>query len=194
VITDPADVDARVRAITLRAEDAVAPADPREVVARVAVLARRSRMRMPERRPLGDLTVDHDGRRVTRRGGSAALTQRELQVLEVLIARAGRVVSKDELLDEVWAGKPRSLNAVEAQISALRRKLHELGPAIIHTAHGEGYVFRPAVEAEPRQRSHLILERERIVREREEAVARRAKLLRQLEEQFQRRNALFRPQ
>jgi two-component system response regulator TctD len=189
-MTAPADVDARLMAVRLRAEDTVSPTDPREVVGRVAALVRRSRLRRPEARPLGDLIVDHEGRRVARRGNMAMLTQRELQVLEVLVERPGRVVGKEELLDRVWGTTRRSVNAVEAQISALRRKLHEIGPPVIHTAHGEGYVFRPSVAVESRPRAHMILERERLVREREEAVVRRAKLLRQLEEQVTRRGDL----
>jgi DNA-binding response OmpR family regulator len=193
-MTEPSDVEARLMAVRLRAEDAVSPTDPREVVGRVAALVRRSRLRRPEARPLGDLVVDHEGRRVSRRGSTATLTQRELQVLEVLVERPGRVVGKDELLDRVWGGTRRSVNAVEAQISALRRKLHDLGPPVIHTAHGEGYVFRPSVMVEARPRAHMILERERLVREREEAVVRRTKLLRQLEEQVTRRGDLHLPE
>jgi DNA-binding response OmpR family regulator len=192
VMTEPRDVEARLRALTLRADDTVAPTDPREIIARVAALVRRNRLRRADAQPLGDLMIDRDGRRVSRRGTSTSLTQRELQVLEVLVERPGRVVSKEELLDRVWGGKRRSVNAVEAQISALRRKLHEIGPPVIHTAHGEGYVFRPSVVVEARQRTYMMAERERLVREREEAVARRTKLLRQLEEQFARRNQLLR--
>jgi DNA-binding response OmpR family regulator len=187
VVTQPDDVDARLRALSLRADDAVAPADPREIVARIALLVRRSRTRQSNVRPLGDLVIERAGRRVTRRGRDAALTQRELEVLEVLVERPGRVVSKEELLDRVWNERRRSTNAVEAQISGLRRKLHELGPPIIHTAHGEGYVFRPAVVVDLSRRSHMISERERLVREREEAVAMRARLLRQMEQQMTRR-------
>jgi DNA-binding response OmpR family regulator len=190
-MTAPGDVDARLRALTLRAEDTVSPTDPREVVGRVAALVRRSRLRRPDLKPLGDLIIDHDARRVSRRGNATALTHRELQVLEVLVEQPGRVVSKDELFERVWGRSGRSLNAVEAQISALRRKLHDLGPPLIHTSHGEGYVFRPSVATEGPQRSQLMAERERIVREREEAVARRTKLLRQMEEQFTRRKDRF---
>jgi DNA-binding response OmpR family regulator len=176
VMTQPDDVDARLRALALHADDTVAPTDPREIVARVAMLARSGRGRRAVAHPLGDLVVTHEDRRVSRRGRDASLTQRELAVLEVLIERPGRVVSKGELLDRVWK-RPRSANAVEAQISALRRKLHELGPPVIHTAHGAGYVFRPAVLVNATSREQIISERERLVLEREEAVARRTRRL-----------------
>jgi len=189
-LTEPDDVEARLRSIALQCDDAMSPVDPREVVARVAVLVRRRRARGSMTDPLGDLSIDSDGRRAMRRGRWTALTHRELQVLLALTERPGRVVSKEALLDRVWAGRQRSVNAVEAQISALRRKLHELGPPVIHTAHGEGYVFRPSI-AEQRDHSHLLAERERLVREREEAVARRTRLLRETEEQYRRSKTEF---
>jgi DNA-binding response OmpR family regulator len=186
VMTQPDDVDARLRALALRADNTVAPTDPREIVARVAILARRGRGRRALVHPLGDLVVTHEGRRVSRGGRETSLTQRELDVLEVLVERPGRVVSKDELLERVWKRR-RSANAVEAQISALRRKLHELGPPVIHTAHGAGYVFRPAVAVNVANRAQMISERERLVREREEAVAQRTRLLHQMAQMGRRR-------
>jgi DNA-binding response OmpR family regulator len=183
VVTEPHDVTTRLRALTLRADDTVFPTDPREIVARVALLVRRRRGRGAIAQPLGDMLIERDGRRVSRRGNDIALTQRELEVLEVLVDRPGRVVSKSELLDRVWRATRRSPNAVEAQISSLRRKLHAIGPPVIHTAHGEGYVFRPSVLSDGARRTQLISERERLVREREEAVALRARLVRELEAQ-----------
>jgi DNA-binding response OmpR family regulator len=185
-VTEHSDVDARLRALRVGADDAVAPVAPREVVARCALLLFLRTRNAPAVRSLGDLVIDAAGRRVKRRGKVVNLTQRELQVLRTLTEAPGRVVSKEELLHRVWGDQQRSLNAVEAQISALRRKLHEIGPPIIHTAHGEGYVFRPTVGVDQKERSMMISERERLVREREEAVARRAKLLRQMEEQVRR--------
>lgn len=192
VVTEPHDADARVHAVRLRADDAVAPVDSGELVARVAAIVRRSQTRTAATGGIGDMSIDRANRTVSRRGTPISLTQRELQVLEVLIEQPGRVVSKDTLLDRVWGQSRRSANAVEVQISALRRKLHDAGPPVIHTSHGEGYVFRPVVTTVDAKRSYMIAERERLVREREEAVARRTKLLRQMEEQLQRRSSLYR--
>jgi DNA-binding response OmpR family regulator len=187
VMTQPDDVDARLRALALQADDTVAPTDPREIVTRVALLARRGRGRHTVAQSLGDMVIYRDGRSVARRGHEISLTHRESEVLDVLVERPGRVVSKDELLQRVWKSNGRSVNAVEAQISGLRRKLHETGPPVIHTAHGEGYVFRPSVLVNAVSRAHMISERERLVREREEAVAVRARLLRQMETELGRR-------
>jgi DNA-binding response OmpR family regulator len=191
VMTQPDDVDARLRALELRAVTTVAPTDPREIVAHVALLARQGRARRNTAQPLGDLVISHDGRRVTRRGKDVSLTDRELAVLEVLVERPGRVVSKEELLRRVWKTR-RTTNAVEAQISGLRRKLHEVGPPVIHTAHGAGYMFRPAVALNTSSPARQIAERERLVREREEAVAKRTRLVHQMEAQMSRRRPFSR--
>ena len=52
-------------------------------------------------------------------------------------------VTKQKLLVAVWGAEARSQNIVEANVSSLRRKLHALGPPVIHTLHRAGYVFRP---------------------------------------------------
>jgi two-component system OmpR family response regulator len=194
LMTEPADVEARLRSLALRADDTVAPTAPEEIVGRVAAMVRQRRTQRPDAQPLGDLSIDREGRRVTRQGNAAGLTQRELDVLEVLVERPGRVVSKEELLARVWPDKGRTVNAVEAQISGLRRKLDAMGPPVIHTAHGEGYAFRPvtAKEGGGRPPTLDLAERERLVREREQAVARRADLLRQLEDEVARRAPILR--
>lgn len=64
-------------------------------------------------------------------------------------------------------------------MSSLRRKLHEIGPPLIYTAYGEGYLLRPVPSDELRQLA-LVADRERILREREEVINRREKLLEEL--------------
>ncbi len=70
-------------------------------------------------------------------GTEAALTAKEFAVLEELVLRAGQVVSKAEILEQVWdfayEGDP---NIVEVYVSALRRKLR---PGLIRTVRGAGY-------------------------------------------------------
>src|SRR5262249_49852041 len=94
-------------------------------------------------RALGDVVVDRAGQCISRGGTTIGLTSRELAVLQSLMQRVGAVVSKETLLDEVWAdeARPTTLNAVEAHVSALRRKLEELDAPILRTVHGRGYVL-----------------------------------------------------
>jgi DNA-binding response OmpR family regulator len=185
VVTDTDDVDARVQAIAFEADATVSPLAPNEAIARVSTLVRRSR-RDTEGRPwtFGDLRIDPSKRLVTRRGEVVQLTTREFDVLLTLVEHRERPVSKTALLERVWPDAPRSVNAVEAQISSLRRKLDEHGPPLIHTVHGQGYSFRAATTTMTRIHSDPLAAREQRLREREEAIARRAKILRALERAY----------
>jgi two-component system OmpR family response regulator len=171
VVTVAADVDARLMALRVGVDDhAVAPVDERELDARIANLVSRfSRLAV---HIVGDLAVDRHARRVMRRGQTITITPNELAVLERLIAMAGRVVSKRELMDAMGSAA-RSTNAVEVHISSLRRKLTNAGPPLIHTVHGHGYVIRPVPAFDFANRAERLDERERLLREREAAVAER---------------------
>ncbi|MEU8975849.1 response regulator transcription factor [Streptomyces monashensis] len=90
------------------------------------------------------LVLDPAGRTVTRDGQDLGLTTRELSVLEHLMRRKGRVVSKSELLDHCWDvnfdGGP---SVVEVHVHRLRRKIGTPGrPPVIETIRGEGYLIR----------------------------------------------------
>ncbi|GAA4098982.1 MULTISPECIES: response regulator transcription factor [Actinomadura] len=105
-----------------------------------ALLRRRTRGGSPAI-VLGDLTVDQAARRVTRGGTEVELTAKEFAVLEQLAVNAGRVVSKQQIIEHVWDfaydGDP---NIVEVYVSALRRKLDApFGRRSITTVRGAGY-------------------------------------------------------
>jgi DNA-binding response OmpR family regulator len=176
-ITAPHQLDARLAALEMRAEDhAVAPVSPRELAARLDVVVAR-RDGSHALRPRGDLVLDRDAHHAIRRGTVVPLTPNELEILGALVEHSNRVVPKTELSERIGA---RTANAVEAHVSSLRRKLHEIGPPLIFTAHGEGYVLRP-VPSEDSRRLALVADRERILREREDVINRREKILRELE-------------
>src|SRR5262249_36429263 len=145
VITDSTQTDERLRALRLGAEaHVVAPFEARELSARVEHLIARRRHGREERVEVGDMTIDVELRSAVRNGEVVTFTPRELALLLALVQRAGEAVSKQELLETVWHGEARSENVVEANVSALRRKLHAVGPPVIHTVHRSGYAFRPA--------------------------------------------------
>jgi len=178
VVTRLEDVASRLDTLRLGCADhVVAPYDVVEVIARVEnLLARRRRAR---RRVLdmGNVTIDEPRREVVYAGQRVGLTGREMTVLATLMRQTDRVVSKVELLELLWPGEQRRVNAIEAHVSALRRKLDRIGAPIIHTVHGVGYVVRPLT---PRSREEMLLERDRLLRERDEALARRDALLDEL--------------
>jgi two-component system OmpR family response regulator len=107
-----------------------------------------TRRRLPERPAVlsaAGLTLDPASRAVMRDGTPVELTNREVAVLEYLMRRAGRVVSKTELLEHCWDtaydGGPA---VVEVLIHRLRRKVDlPSGPPTIVTVRGEGYLIQP---------------------------------------------------
>ena len=111
------------------------------LVARVHALLRRASLGDPAPLVVGDLRLDLRARRVLRADVPIALTAREFALLTYLVRRAGRVVSKQEILAGVWddafEGDP---NVVEVYVARLRRKLDEPGgPRSIETVRGMGY-------------------------------------------------------
>ena len=109
------------------------------LVARVHALLRRAALGDPPPLEVGALRLDLRARRVDSDGGEVRLTAREFALLAYLIRRAGRVVSKAEILAGVWddafEGDP---NVVEVYVARLRRKLGS-GSARIETLRGLGY-------------------------------------------------------
>ncbi|MBK5915227.1 response regulator transcription factor [Rhodocyclus purpureus] len=137
----------RVRGLDLGADDYMAkPFELAELEARVRALTRRSSQTTPVVQ-IGALTYDQSGRSARLGGVALELSAREVGLLEVLISRAGRLVSKDQLVDKLcgW-GEEVSHNAIEVYVHRLRKKL-EPGGVRIATVRGLGYCLeKPAEE------------------------------------------------
>src|SRR5947208_5240208 len=95
---------------------------------------------------VGELTVDRGRREVRYQGEQIALSPREFAVLDVLAAHAGSVVTKDDLLREVWGDEQAATrNAVEVYVGYLRRKLIAAGAEeLLRTVRGHGYTVSTA--------------------------------------------------
>jgi two-component system response regulator MprA len=90
-----------------------------------------------------DLTIDFAARTVTRTGRELRLTRTEFSILECLAKSAGRVVTRDRLLDAVWGDREVGSNNLEVFINFLRRKVDAPGHRrLIHTERGVGYSLR----------------------------------------------------
>ncbi|MBU2664634.1 response regulator transcription factor [Actinoplanes bogorensis] len=113
-----------------------------EVLARVAAILRRLG-RVPSTVQVADLIVDEGAQIATRAGQALTLTGTEFKLLAYLSGHRGRILSKTQLLTQVWGYDEYDPNLVEVHVSALRRKLEQHGPRLIHTARGLGYVLRP---------------------------------------------------
>ncbi|RKT52705.1 DNA-binding response OmpR family regulator [Saccharothrix australiensis] len=135
-------VSDRLRGLDGGADDyVVKPFVLAELVARVSAVLRRLG-RTTSTVQIGDLVVDADSAVVLRGGVSVELTATELRLLRYLAAQRGRVVGKTQILTAVWGYEDYDPNLVEVHVSALRRKLEEHGPRLLHTVRGLGYVLR----------------------------------------------------
>jgi DNA-binding response OmpR family regulator len=138
------EVDDRVRGLQSGADDyLVKPFALEELVARLHALLRR-RPEAPAPRTVGELHVD-PVRRIARRGTrELELTRREFELLEAFVRHHGMVLSRGQLLEQVWGYDFEvDTNVVDVFVGYLRRKLESDGePRLIQTVRGVGFVLR----------------------------------------------------
>jgi two-component system OmpR family response regulator len=140
ILTAADSVEERVKGLDYGADDYMAkPFSLQELEARVRALVRRGMGGATSTIKHGPLVYDQSGRVATIDGRMVELSARELGLLEVLLQRAGRLVSKDQLVERLceW-GEEVSNNAIEVYIHRLRKKI-EKGPIRIATVRGLGY-------------------------------------------------------
>ncbi|MGH9348372.1 MAG: winged helix-turn-helix domain-containing protein, partial [Vicinamibacterales bacterium] len=132
----------KIRGLELGADDYVTkPFMLAELLARVHAVLRRT-SRPAHTVTLGDVVVDFADMRASRRGEELMLNPREFALLHYLAEHAGRVVSREELLREVWRYQQTPLTrAVDMFVARLRRKIEPdpQRPRFIRTAHRDGY-------------------------------------------------------
>ena len=135
----------RIRGLDLGADDyVVKPVDLGELAARLRALVRRAHGQPNERLVQGTLVLDPAGRSVSLDGQPVTLAPREFDLLHELMLAAGRVLSREQLEQRLYAwGREVDSNAVEVHIHHLRRKLR---PELIQTIRGVGYTLPRAVE------------------------------------------------
>ena len=135
----------RVRALELGADDCVTkPFSFDELLARIHAVLRRCYPTAPTL-SLAGVTVDFAQMRASKNGGALALTPREFAILQYLAERAGKVVTRDELLRAVWGyGEPAVTRTVDNFFARLRRKIERdpHHPRFIRTVHGDGYCLK----------------------------------------------------
>ena len=132
----------RIEGLDAGADDYLAkPFDLDELLARLRALRRRSTYGQDEVARVGDLVVDPASRRVTRAGQPIEISAREFDILYLLASRAGQVVSRFTILDEVWDGETdlRS-NVIDVHLASIRAKVDRpFGTSTITTVRGAGY-------------------------------------------------------
>ena len=132
----------RVTGLDLGADDYITkPFDLPELEARVRALLRRSSNQREEELIVGELRVDVKGRRAFVKGAPLELSAREFAVLEFLMLHAGRVVNKEQLMEDMYGWDDEvTYNAIEVNVHRLRKKL-ESASVNIRTIRGLGYLL-----------------------------------------------------
>ncbi|MFI1167598.1 response regulator transcription factor [Streptomyces sp. NPDC020801] len=141
-------VDDKISGLTAGGDDYVTkPFSLEELIARIRAILRRTGGPADDGRlVVADLELDPVGHQVLRAGRPVSLSPTEFKMLGYLMANAGRVLSKVQILDHVWAYDfGGDLSIVESYISYLRRKVDSGADGalkLIHTVRGVGYVLR----------------------------------------------------
>jgi two-component system alkaline phosphatase synthesis response regulator PhoP len=147
MLTAKGDETDRVVGLELGADDYILkPFSPREVVARIKAILRRTRPATGEtgQDPLtcGELRMDVDRHEVRCQGKPVALTSREFRILQALLSSSGRVLSREAILSKVWGDDTHVIDrTVDVHIAKLRQKIPFLVEAI-ETVKDVGYKLR----------------------------------------------------
>jgi two-component system, OmpR family, response regulator len=135
-------VEDRLRGFEVGADDYIAkPFVMEELLARLRAVLRRLGA-LASVVQVGDLVVDEEAGVAVRAGRRLELTSTEFRLLAHLASNRGRVLSSAQILSQVWGYDEYADNLVQVHISALRKKMEALGPRLVHTERGLGYVLR----------------------------------------------------
>jgi len=129
--------------LAMGADDYVGkPFDFKELIARIKARLRREQPQILTPIQIGDLKIDPSTREVTFNGKRTHLTLTEFDLLRFIAAKAGSVVSRDEIIHEVWRDTPEATNdrTIDVHVRALRRKIPALTKHII-SVYGVGYKY-----------------------------------------------------
>ncbi|MCG6658165.1 response regulator [Halomonas campisalis] len=138
----------RLLGLELGADDYICkPFSPREVVARVKAVLRRSRAAQdPQPADPKQLVLDDDGWRALAEGHDLGLTAVEFQLLKVMMQAPGRIFSRDQLMDHMYRDhRIVSERTVDSHVKKLRKKIADVWPEreIIRSVYGVGYKYQP---------------------------------------------------
>ncbi|HLL09876.1 MAG TPA: response regulator transcription factor [Rubrivivax sp.] len=145
LLTARDDLADRVQGLDAGADDyLVKPFDLPELLARLRALRRRAAGRVEDKLVFGDLEMDLTDRELRFRGERVGLSPRELALTELLLHKAGRVVTKDSIVARLSSWEADfSENSVEVYVHRLRKRFADLG-VVIKTVRGFGYVLEAA--------------------------------------------------
>ena len=143
-LTAAGDIDDRLAGFEAGADDYVPkPFAMAELLVRIRALLRRTGRLQSTVHQVGNLLIDETAHVVVWADAVIDLTPKEFMLLLTFARQPGQVLSKRQLLEQVWGSDVYDENVVEVHISSLRRKVEEHAPRVIHTVRGVGYALRP---------------------------------------------------
>jgi len=136
-----------VLGLNLGADDYVTkPFSIKELLARAGALLRRARQEVQDAYEFGEMRLDIPARRLTRKGKEIELSPKEFNLLEYFVKKAGRALTRDEILNAVWGYDCMvTSRSIDRFVTTLRNKIETdpARPAFIHTVRQVGYRFEP---------------------------------------------------
>ncbi|HKP51666.1 MAG TPA: response regulator transcription factor [Chloroflexia bacterium] len=148
MLTARGEVEDRIAGLDNGADDYLAkPFTFGELMARVRAVLRRRGINLQQMLRVGDVTLDRQTHRVTRSGKEIALTPREFDLLELLMAHPRQVFSRDVILNRIWGYEYLGdTNVIDVNIRYLREKLDDGDRTLIRSVRGIGYSLEPPDE------------------------------------------------
>jgi DNA-binding response OmpR family regulator len=145
MLTARGELEDRVAGLDGGADDyLVKPFRFQELLARIRAVLRRRAPAMHSVVAVADVRLNRDTREVERAGNQVELTQREFDLLELLLDHPRQVLSRETILNRLWGYDfVGDTNVIDVHIAALRRKLGDTDHALIRTVRGIGYSVRP---------------------------------------------------
>jgi DNA-binding response OmpR family regulator len=144
MLTAKGEVDERIAGLDAGADDYVPkPFRFQELLARIRAVLRRRDIVLHRVLTVADVSLDRGTREVTRGGRQVALTPREFDLLELLLAHPGQVFPRETILNRLWGYTfVGDSNVIDVHIGALREKLGDKPAKLIQAVRGVGYVLR----------------------------------------------------
>ncbi|MEW6054393.1 MAG: response regulator transcription factor [Nitrospirota bacterium] len=145
LLTARGSVEDRVRGLNIGADDyIVKPFDFSELLARLKAIIRRTKGKASPLIIIDDLTIDTNARTVRRTDEEIKLSAKEYSILEYLAINKGRIISRTELIEHVYAEDfDLDSNVIDVYINFLRNKIdRNYSKKLIHTVRGAGYILK----------------------------------------------------
>ncbi len=141
MLTAKGSLDDKIEGLDAGADDYLAkPFEIAELRARLRALFRKANGYPREQLSVADLTLDPNNREVLRGGVKIALSKKEMLLLEYLMRKSGRVVTRSMIAQAVWeSDTSQYTNVIDVFVNHLRKKIDTVEPRLLHTVRGKGF-------------------------------------------------------